>query len=45
MVEHEAHYRGQLYMMLGMRGVSVPQLYGLTEEEVQARSSWRPVEA
>ena len=45
MVEHEAHHRGQLYMMLGMRGVSVPPLYGLTEEEVQARSSWRPVEA
>jgi uncharacterized damage-inducible protein DinB len=39
MVEHEAHHRGQLYMMLGMRGVSVPPLYGLTEEEVKARSS------
>ena len=39
MIEHEAHHRGQLYMMLGMRGVSVPPLYGLTEEEVRARSS------
>ena len=38
MVEHEAHHRGQLYLMLGMRGVKVPQLYGLTEEEVRARS-------
>ncbi|MEP6730082.1 MAG: DinB family protein [bacterium] len=38
MVEHEAHHRGQLYMMLGMRGVKVPQIYGLTEEEVKARS-------
>ena len=36
--EHEAHHRGQLYLMLGMRGVSVPQLYGLSAEEVQARS-------
>ena len=35
MVEHEAH---QLYMMLGMRGVSVPPIFGLTEEEVTARS-------
>ena len=39
MVEHEAHHRGQLYMMLGMRGVRVQPLYGLTEEEVKARSS------
>ena len=38
MVEHEAHHRGQLYMMLGMRGVRVQPLYGLTEEEVKSRS-------
>jgi uncharacterized damage-inducible protein DinB len=38
MVEHEAHHRGQLYLMAGMRGVSVPPLYGLTEEEVAALS-------
>jgi len=38
MVEHEAHHRGQLYLMLGMRGVTTPPLYGLTAEEVQARS-------
>jgi uncharacterized damage-inducible protein DinB len=39
MVEHEAHHRGQLYMMLGMRGLATPPLYGLTEEEVAARSA------
>ena len=38
MVEHEAHHRGQLYMMAGIRGISVPPLYGLTEEEVASRS-------
>jgi uncharacterized damage-inducible protein DinB len=38
MVEHEAHHRGQLYLLLGMRGVKVPQIFGLTEEEVKARS-------
>ncbi|MFL5576435.1 MAG: DinB family protein [Gemmatimonadaceae bacterium] len=37
--EHEAHHRGQLYLMLGMRGVATPQLYGLTSEEVRARSA------
>jgi uncharacterized damage-inducible protein DinB len=38
MVEHEAHHRGQLYLMAGMRGISVPSLYGLTEEQVVSRS-------
>lgn len=38
MVEHEAHHRGQVYMMLSMLGVSTPPLYGLTEEEVRAKS-------
>jgi uncharacterized damage-inducible protein DinB len=38
MLEHEAHHRGQLYLMLGMRGVSTPPIYGLTAEEVQAKS-------
>lgn len=38
MVEHEAHHRGQLYMMASMRGLRIPPLYGLTEEEVLARS-------
>jgi uncharacterized damage-inducible protein DinB len=38
MVEHEAHHRGQIYFMLGLSGVAVPQLFGLTAEEVRARS-------
>lgn len=38
MVEHEAHHRGQLYLMLGLLGAETPPLYGLTEEEVKARS-------
>lgn len=38
MVEHEAHHRGQLYLMLGMLGVQTPPIYGLTEEEVAARA-------
>lgn len=39
MVEHEAHHRGQIYMMLSMLGISTPPLYGLTEEEVRAKSA------
>jgi uncharacterized damage-inducible protein DinB len=39
MVEHEAHHRGQMYLMLGLIGVKTPPLYGLTEEEVLARSA------
>jgi uncharacterized damage-inducible protein DinB len=42
MVEHEAHHRGQLYLMAGMRGFSVPPLYGLTEEEVLELSDRLP---
>ena len=38
MVEHEAHHRGQIYLMLGMLGITTPPLYGLTEEEVRAAS-------
>jgi uncharacterized damage-inducible protein DinB len=38
MLEHEAHHRGQLYLMLGLRGVPTPPIYGLTSEEVRARS-------
>ena len=41
MVEHEAHHRGQIYMMLSIIGVETPPLYGLTAEEVQARSAGR----
>jgi len=38
MNEHEAHHRGQLYLMLAMRGIATPPIFGLTAEEVQARS-------
>jgi uncharacterized damage-inducible protein DinB len=41
MVEHEAHHRGQLYLMLGLLGVATPPIFGLTEEEVRARSASR----
>jgi uncharacterized damage-inducible protein DinB len=39
MVEHEIHHRGQIYLYLGMLGVATPPLYGLTSEQVRARSS------
>jgi uncharacterized damage-inducible protein DinB len=39
MVEHEIHHRGQLYLYLSMLDVTVPPIYGLTSEEVLARST------
>ncbi|MDQ6827673.1 MAG: DinB family protein [Gemmatimonadota bacterium] len=41
MVEHEAHHRGQIHLMLSMLGAKTTPLFGLTEEEVHARSSNR----
>jgi len=38
MVEHEIHHRGQIYLMLNMLEVPTPPLYGLTSEELRARS-------
>jgi len=38
MIEHEIHHRGQLYMALGLLGVATPPIYGLTSEEVRAKS-------
>ena len=38
MPEHEIHHRGQIYLYLAMLGVKTPPLYGLTSEEVRARS-------
>ena len=38
MPEHEIHHRGQIYMYLAILGVKTPPLYGLTSEEVRARS-------
>lgn len=37
--EHEAHHRGQLYLMLAMRNVATPPIYGLTSEEVAVRAA------
>ena len=38
MIEHEIHHRGQIFIYLGMLGEPLPALYGLTAEEVEARS-------
>lgn len=38
MVEHEAHHRGQIQLLLGLVGLKTPPIFGLTEEEVRARS-------
>jgi uncharacterized damage-inducible protein DinB len=38
MIEHEIHHRGQIYLYLAMLEVPTPPLYGLTSEEVHARS-------
>jgi uncharacterized damage-inducible protein DinB len=39
MVEHEAHHRGQIYLMLNLLEVPTPPLYGLTSEEVRAAAA------
>jgi uncharacterized damage-inducible protein DinB len=39
MPEHEIHHRGQIYLYLAMLGVKTPPLYGLTSEQVRARSA------
>lgn len=38
MAEHEAHHRGQLYLMASLRGRKVAPLFGLTEEELADRA-------
>ncbi|WP_243319959.1 DinB family protein [Geothrix sp. SG200] len=38
MVEHEAHHRGQLYLMASLRGRPVAPRFGLTEEQLAAAS-------
>lgn len=35
-LEHEAHHRGQLYLMLGILNIPTPPIYGLTSEQVRA---------
>ncbi len=39
MVEHEIHHRGQIYLYLAMLDVPTPPLYGMTSEEVKAKSA------
>ncbi len=38
LAEHEIHHRGQIYVYLGMLGITGPPLYGLTSEAVRERS-------
>jgi uncharacterized damage-inducible protein DinB len=38
MVEHEVHHRGQIYLLLGMLGVTTPPIFGRTSEQVKAVS-------
>jgi len=38
MAEHEIHHRGQIYLYLAMLDLPTPPLYGLTSEEVAART-------
>ena len=38
MVEHEIHHRGELYIYLNLLGIETPPIFGLTSEEVIARS-------
>ena len=38
MIEHEIHHRGQIYLYLAMLEVPTPPLYGMTSEEVLAKS-------
>ena len=36
MVEHEIHHRGEMYAALGVLGVAVPPLYGVTSEQLRS---------
>jgi uncharacterized damage-inducible protein DinB len=37
MCEHEAHHRGQLYLMLRLMDVPTPPIFGLTAEDLRRR--------
>jgi uncharacterized damage-inducible protein DinB len=41
MIEHEIHHRGELYAYLGVLGVAVPPLYGVTSERLREISAPR----
>jgi uncharacterized damage-inducible protein DinB len=34
MIEHEVHHRGQIYLLLRQLGITVPQIFQLSSEEV-----------
>lgn len=36
MIEHEVHHRGQLYLLLSLRGIPTPPLFGMTSETLRA---------
>lgn len=36
--EHEIHHRGQMYTYLGLLGMAVPPIYGMTSEQVAEAS-------
>lgn len=38
MIEHEIHHRGQIYVYLGLLGISTPPIYGLNSVEVKRNS-------
>jgi uncharacterized damage-inducible protein DinB len=38
MVEHEIHHRGQLYIYMSLLDIKTPALFGLTSEQVIAKS-------
>jgi uncharacterized damage-inducible protein DinB len=38
MCEHEAHHRGQLYLMLRLCGIATPPIFGMTSEAVAGAS-------
>jgi uncharacterized damage-inducible protein DinB len=35
MIEHEIHHRSQMYVYLGLLDIEVPQLFGLSAEELE----------
>ena len=38
-IEHEIHHRGQIYQLLSARGVKVPDIFGLSSEDLISLSA------
>lgn len=38
-LEHEIHHRGQIYLLLSARGVSVPDIFGMSNEDLISLSA------